>query len=200
MLKLGICRDCIKVAENRNETCKKVQVIAGRCGFHYKVHRAKECLARNGTRMLQKPAIKRKNTYRNIVKQQEPEISCNNTQNTAIITQSKSQTLVSWYEDRLNEFKGVCAECGERIDQRYCYASVAHVLPKKKGFGGFPSVAKHPENAIELGAGCGCHRKYDKSWLSASKMKVFELAKTKFKIMEPFIADEEKSRIPEVFL
>lgn len=156
-------------------------MIAGRCPYHYKVFRIKACKERN--------ELRSKNSINNQIKKYHSQKKDKSIEN-----------LVSWYEERLKEFTGNCAECGKEINRKYCYASVAHVLPKKPGIGGFPSVAKHSENAIELGATCGCHNKYDRNWESASKMKIFPLAIEKFKKIEPFIAEEERKYIPEVFL
>lgn len=188
MLKSSVCIDCENNAQNGSNSavlCGNVQLIAGRCRYHYWIFRQKAAKERNLQRGIpQKTAFRLK----------KPQKAAKNL-NKEIVN------LVSWYNDRKNEFTGRCQECGAVIPYYLRHSSVAHVLPKKKDYG-FPSVATHPQNAIELGPGavCGCHTKYDNSWLSASKMKIFPLAKEKFKLIEPFIAEEERKRIPEIFL
>lgn len=167
MLKLGKCIEC---ETYDNKRTLEVPIIAGRCQYHYKVFRKKVCLERKKNRVKIKELIDTDS---------EPEIK-----------------LSLWYRDRMNEFTGICQECGEKIPKYLRHASVAHVLPKSL----FPSIAVHPENCNELGPSCGCHSKYDLSWMSASKMKIFLTAIEKFKILEPFIALQEKRKIPEIFL
>lgn len=181
MLKYGICIDCSK-NEDFESKRKEMKVIASRCLYHYKAFRAKVCAKRK--EMKGNTSIKKINRFSNETKRKEMKPVLN---------------LVSWYRARMSECLGICAECGERIPIAFRHHSIAHVLPKSPN-SGFPSVATHEENFIELGAGCGCHHKYDSNWLSASKMKIFPLAKEKFKLMEPFIAEEERKRIPEIFL
>lgn len=77
--------------------------------------------------------------------------------------------------------------------------ATAHVLPKKKEYG-FPSVASNPINRLFLGAGCGCHNKYDSSWEKAATMKVWPMAVEIFKKLYPLIPAHERKNIPEVFL
>src|ERR1043166_1084033 len=175
MLKIGICIDCFE---------KGVKVpyplIAGRCQMHYKLFRIKVLNERNAKRE-----------------------KCNNVQLSKKYHKSNhaggKENLVSWYSARKKECLGRCAECYAPIPFFLRHSSIAHVLPKNEMYG-FPSVATHEENFIELGPGavCGCHVKYDLSWLSASKMKVWPLALEKFKKIEPFIADEELKQNPAV--
>lgn len=92
-----------------------------------------------------------------------------------------------------------CIECKAKIPSAFFRAATAHVLPKRKEYG-FPSIAAHPANKLFLGAGCGCHSKYDSSWEAASKMKVWPLAVAIFKELYPFISEEEKKNIPQILL
>lgn len=116
---------------------------------------------------------------------------------TAFGTNSPQSELILWYSARIMERTGFCMECGERIPLAYAHASIAHILPKSL----FPSVSTHPLNGMELGAGCGCHSRWDKSWESAQKMKVYPLAKERFKQFEHLIiSSEERRRIPECFV
>lgn len=90
-----------------------------------------------------------------------------------------------------------CMECGAFIPEAYYRAASAHVLPKRKEYG-FPSVCTMIENLLVLGAGCGCHDKYDRTWEDAATMKVFPKAIEIFKFLYPFIHPSERKNIPEV--
>lgn len=92
-----------------------------------------------------------------------------------------------------------CWECGVFIPSKFYRAATAHVLPKRKEYG-FPSMAGNLNNYLVLGAGCGCHFRYDSCWEKAAQMKVFALAIEKFKILYPLIPASERKNIPEVFL
>lgn len=93
----------------------------------------------------------------------------------------------------------VCMECKKHIPKSFYRAATAHVLPKRKEYG-FPSISTHPDNYLILGAGCGHHQQYDKSWEDAAKMKIWPLAVEKFKILYPLISQEERKNIPEILL
>lgn len=175
MIKLGICIDCQNFAlfcGNNADLGIKKPITAQRCRFHYSIYRKKVCLERK--------------------KEMEKVKSCIKPQDKDVIN------LVYWYKDRMNECKGYCAECGEPISKIDRHSSIAHVLPKRKDHG-FPSVATHPLNKLELGPRCGCHNRYDVSWLSASKMKIFPQAIEIVTILYPLLCKEEQARFPEVF-
>lgn len=107
-----------------------------------------------------------------------------------------SAALHQWFIERIAEFKGECAECGEYINKnvyKYAICAAAHILPKAL----FPSVALHPDNCMELGATCGCHSRSE-TWSNAVKMKVWPEMVRKFKIIYPSIALDERRYIPEV--
>lgn len=146
-------------------------LTAGRCSYHYSRFRAEE---------------NAKKTKKRYAKQLE----------TPLGVSGKQADLVFWFADRIKERSGVCMECLEVIPAAYAFHSCAHLLPKSL----FPSVATHPMNYLELGAGCGHHNAWDVSWLSASKMKVAKIAKERFKTFEHLIAPEERRRIPEWLL
>lgn len=97
----------------------------------------------------------------------------------------------------INGYGGGCAcwECSEWIPLGYIRHATAHIISKVL----FPSVSTHPNNFLILGAGCGCHYKYDRSWEDASKMKVFKEAKKRFLTFADLISLEERRRIPEQF-
>jgi hypothetical protein len=92
-----------------------------------------------------------------------------------------------------------CDECGTFIPKKYYRAASAHCLPKRKDYG-FPSVKLHPDNRLVLGAGCGCHHKYDSTWEQAAQMKIFPKAIEIFLILYPHIAPSERKNIPDVLL
>jgi len=107
-----------------------------------------------------------------------------------------------WFVERINEQTGVCMECGgSTVCTEYVYArmTVAHVLPKREDYG-CPSVATHPDAALELCAKNGCHHKYDNSGEDVVKMVCWPIAVEKFKRIYPFIAQNERKNIPLVLL
>jgi hypothetical protein len=170
--KQGICVDCTPGTGVR-------PLVKDRCQYHYNQHlrlkSAKKAQARtkdNAKRYFENKAAN------------------------AVI----SDSLSKWFDARRREMTGVCAECGNgthRHSDVYFRFSIAHILPKKKSFG-FPSVATHRDNWIEL---CiNCHTKYDRNWLTASKMKVFAEARGKFTLFANDIALEERRRIPKELL
>ncbi len=121
-------------------------------------------------------------------------------------------SLENFFKDAAKEIakNPYCIECGTFIPEKIKIigknysmdgyrCATAHVLPKKKEYG-FPSVAANSINRLFLGAGCGCHNKYDSSWDNASKMKVFPLAIEKFIMLYPLIDEKEHKNIPNVFL
>ncbi len=174
-MKFGICIDCKKNVEISGSEPQQKPLVAGRCQFHYANYRRVVC------------AERKKN--RNKVE---------NSRNIPATVPETTVNLVSYYQYQMNKAKGYCANCGEPISRLDRHSSIAHVLPKKKNHG-FPSVADNPLNALELGPRCGCHNKYDLSWLSASKMKIFPQAVQIAIKLYPLLTQEEKGRFPEVF-
>ena len=103
-----------------------------------------------------------------------------------------------------------CQECGawipekiKQIGKKFTLSgyrcATAHVLPKKEEYG-FPSIAHVLENKIFLGAGCGCHSKYDRSWEDAATMKIWPIALEKIKKLIPLIDPKERKNIPDIIL
>jgi len=109
------------------------------------------------------------------------------------------QLQQNWYFDMGKELakNPICAECGAWIPPAFYRAAIAHVLPKRKEYG-FPSVARHPLNKMFLGAGCGCHKKYDDTWEGASQMKIWSTAIIIFVEIYPFIHPDEYKNIPDI--
>lgn len=117
--------------------------------------------------------------------------------------QNKHLALRAWFLDRRKEMKGWCVcGCGNRSskdDDRYFKYSAAHVLGKAK----FPSIATHPENFIELAFWGGCHSTLDDYGYARTKETkpvLWEIIVRKFKILFPFIAENEIKGIPDVLM
>jgi hypothetical protein len=113
-----------------------------------------------------------------------------------------STGLYRWYSQRVNEMTGICKNCGRKTsqgDSKYERFCIAHVLPKRKNM--FPSVSTHKDNSIELCYWGGCHSNFDnKGWEWAATQPMWNLITTKFQLIYPEIAEEEKHRIPDVLL
>lgn len=183
-LKIGQCIDCPKGTQR--------ELIAGRCRYHYQHYR----------RLVNKKKV----------------------HSVAVITVNKEgkrvdltrkNALYQWFQEiRMREcltggyLHGVgfiidgapCMECGDWIISAFFKHATAHILPKgEKRNDGFPSVATHPLNYLILGASCGCHARWDKSWDDAAKMKVFTIAKERFLQFKDHIEPDERRRIPYIF-
>lgn len=107
--------------------------------------------------------------------------------------------LQRWFETRHKEMKGSCQHCGGRTEKdRNTYKnSIAHILPKAY----FKSVATHPLNWIELCFyGKSCHTNFDQMSLDITELNCFDEVITKFVAMYPYIAINERRRIPQVLL
>jgi hypothetical protein len=168
--KIDNCVDCPE------DHPKQAIYSAGRCEFHYWKHRTEE-KAKKGTGRV------------------SPHITDYRAR--TVVKTSGIEGMSQWYEDRRKEMTGVCIETGKASSKNsdaFFRWSICHILPKKE----FPSVATHPDNWMELNI--ESHTLYDRNWMTASKMKCIEVAKEKFKKFEPFIAQEERKRIPEIFL
>ena len=114
---------------------------------------------------------------------------------------SKKNKIPGLYEfmcEMIVQCSWVCAECGEGCythSRVFQLAAQAHLLPKKK----FPSVALDPRNIICLPSyGCGHHNRYDKSWLSAQKMKIWPVVeKIILEELIPKLTDKEYKKLPD---
>lgn len=112
----------------------------------------------------------------------------------------KFEALQLWFEEIKRKELPICWETGDKIPISYMRAATAHILPKKDGIGGFPSVATHPLNYLILSPLNGKHQKYDLSWESAQEMKVWPQAVERFKQIYPFIALKERKYLPDCLL
>ena len=140
-----------------------------------------------------KNAVARKNRYaRNKVR------SLNNGIQEKVDTSAAE--LTRWFEERRKEMVGRCANCGgdtKKYDDKYYRYSIAHLLPKAY----VKSVKTHPCNWLELCYfGNGCHPQYDEHKLDLIDMACFDQVITKIVKIYPFIAPEEKRRIPAILL
>jgi hypothetical protein len=107
--------------------------------------------------------------------------------------------LYQWYLDKIPCLAGKCMECGARIDKwihLVAMSAIAHILPKDD----FESIQCHDLAWLELGPSCGCHSRYDKSWHSASKMKVWPLVLERVQVLSPLIQPQERKKIPAILL
>lgn len=104
----------------------------------------------------------------------------------------KGDELDNWFEKQhklalLNPF---CENCGTNIlhqlnseEQWVWKSSHAHIFPKKT----FKSINIHKDNHLLL---CRlCHGQFDSSWVNASKMKVWSIAKDRAQKLLPYITE-----------
>lgn len=148
-----------------------------------------DCVARND--FSDKPLVSGRcqmhyRIYRTFVRESRRELK-----------QPEAKTNLSlrfWYAEIKNKFSAFpsvpCWECGASIPAQYLHNAVAHVVPKSI----FRSVATHPDNYLILGAHCGCHQRYDRSWEDAAKMKIWPEARRRFTLLRSWV--KEENRIP----
>lgn len=104
-----------------------------------------------------------------------------------------------WFEEIKRKELPICWETGDKIPISYMRAATAHILPKKDGIGGFPSVATHPLNYLILSPLNGSHDKTH-TWSKFQTMKVWPKAVERFKQIYPFIALKERKYLPDCLL
>lgn len=112
-----------------------------------------------------------------------------------------------WFIDKRKEMSGKCLLCGsptEKNNDETYRRSIAHLLAKRKNM--FPSVATHPDIAIEL---CyyynSCHTNFDNGiitlqYIKSGYPKAWAVIIEKFKKVYPSIAPEEVKRLPDILL
>jgi hypothetical protein len=116
-----------------------------------------------------------------------------------VMSGTEFNNLNDWFKDRELEMTGQCKHCGGKTQkgQKNYKCSVAHILPKAY----FKSVATHPDNSIELCFyGNSCHTNFDNSTIDIMDLNCFDEIIQKFVKMYPYIAKEEKRRIPSILL
>jgi len=95
-----------------------------------------------------------------------------------------------------------CEESGQLLPRNpkwLMLSCCAHILPKREGFGGFPSVATHPMNMIYLHP--DIHTNMDNlGWEYIQKMKTLEVMKKRVAVLLPFLTEQELNRVPQYFL
>lgn len=107
--------------------------------------------------------------------------------------------LDRWFKDRQKEMTGRCANCNGKTEAhtKHFKCSIAHILPKAY----FKSVATHPDNWLELCFyGNSCHTNLDHAMIDLIELNCFDTVIQKFTKMYPFIAQEEKRRIPPILI
>jgi hypothetical protein len=117
--------------------------------------------------------------------------------------------LDKYFEHHMKHAAPICMNCGLEarwlLEERYSFlwrSCQAHVLAKKDGIGGFPSVAANLLNHLVLFphfAGlCNCHGKFDSSYENMAKMDIFPKAIDIINRLYPLIAKEERKYLPEI--
>lgn len=105
-----------------------------------------------------------------------------------------------WFETMRKRMVGKCLFCGNKSEKKndeMYRCSIAHLLPKREvNQGGFPSVATHEDNWIEL---ChydnSCHTRFDTgmiSWEFIKDSKEWDIIKEKLLNVLPVVAPEEQ--------
>lgn len=112
-----------------------------------------------------------------------------------------------WFAERRKEMTGKCLFCEgptEKANDATFRNSIGHILPKKEGIGGLPSVAYHADNWIELCFyGNSCHQNFDSgmiTWEFLRDSAEWKVIVDKFKRIYPCIAESERKYIPEILL
>lgn len=105
-----------------------------------------------------------------------------------------------WFREVRKRMTGVCENCGGKScrdnDKEY-KRSIAHILPKAY----FKSIATHPENFLELCFyGNSCHTNFDNKMIDLIDMNCFDQIINKLVKIYPFIAADEKRRIPPILI
>lgn len=146
-------------------------LIAKKCKTHYWKHRAS-------------------------VKKKSPSKSLKSSEN-----KNNRRELEDWFERQIKNIPTHCEECGVNLGGWRQYAPrtiIAHILPKRASFGGFPKVATHEENRMFY---CpDCHFKYDnKGWSYAQTMKSYQLLLDRLSKFIGELTEKEISRLPEQY-
>jgi hypothetical protein len=118
---------------------------------------------------------------------------------------SGDSILDRWFEDRRKEMTGKCALCGgktEKDNDETYRRSIHHLFDKRPTM--FPSVATHPDNFLEVCFwGNSCHSNIHNgtiSWQLLHDSEEWGSILEKFIKIYPFIRQEERKNIPEIFL
>lgn len=179
--KYGKCIDC-----SSNEPDQ--YIIAKRCPNHYKIYRAKIQLEKQKT-------INKVRSLHSLPANKSMAEKKNNT------------ALQAWFFYHIHNSKRECENCHADLssyndaDWKACQ----HHIIDKSSINGCPSVSAVLENHGVLckwgkeDAG-GCHSLWHSSYDTASKMPFFKIAKERFEKFKHLISEEEKRKIPKIFL
>jgi len=171
---------------------KKKQLACGCFDYNFSKNRCKthatiEDTAKRAAKYAAEPTI-RKAGWFDESKVEEPEKPKGNAE------------LQRWFEDRRKEMTGFCDNCGGKTckdDDKYYKFSIAHLLQKAY----VKSVATHPKNWLELcHFGNSCHSQMDNKMLDLIDMHCFDKIVTRVSEVYPYIAQDEKRRIPPILL
>lgn len=108
---------------------------------------------------------------------------------------SVKSRLKVWFDYWTKKFFPKCEECDAPIgrDSDSVYGCQAHIVPKSL----FESVCDDLDNHMTLGRFCCCHGRFDASWESAMKMKIWPTAVERFKKFAHKIPVEEARKLPD---
>lgn len=103
-----------------------------------------------------------------------------------------------FFANQILQIPNCCEECGKSLASLKAWKPkiiIAHILPKKKTAGGFPSVAMHPENRMFF---CwDCHTNYDNLGSEyALKMNSLPIMRERFQRFKKELTQGELNRIP----
>lgn len=106
----------------------------------------------------------------------------------------------NWFLERRKEMTGICQNCGgktEKNNDKTFHFSIAHLLEKSR----FKSISNNENNWLELCYyGNSCHANFDNKMIDLIDMNCFDTIIQKFVKIYPFIAQEEKRRIPPILI
>lgn len=110
-----------------------------------------------------------------------------------------------WFGARRKEMTGECVLCSgktEKDNDETFKRSIHHILEKRPTM--FPSVAKHPDNWLEVCFfGNSCHTNLHNGTITMELLRdsaEWKIIVDKFKKIYPYIAEAEKKNIPELLL
>lgn len=170
--KYSVCIDCKNGIE--------VPVIAERCSYHYKIHRA----------IIQMDRQKERNKIRSLNQLEG---------NKEMVDANKE--LKEWFAYHMANSPKVCENCKKDLShysEKEWRGSQDHII-EKSAVNGCPSVAAVLENHCVLGMFC-CHGQKHTSNLNLSRMDIFPVLKERFKKFKHLIIEEERRKIPKIFL
>lgn len=107
--------------------------------------------------------------------------------------------LDRFFKDMQKRMTGRCENCGGKTEAftKHFKNSIAHILPKAY----FKSVATNENNWLELCFyGNSCHTNFDNKMIDLIDMNCFDTIIQKFTKIYPFIAADEKRRIPPILI